>query len=202
MAIGMPSSRGWRLAVSAVAVLATLAAGRLLAQTLPDPEVGTRPFVTSAQVGDTVELRDGRVQVTGVRGAPSLQQWGKVYTTPGLYVMVDLTYTPNNVETALQWAQFRATDGTLWGGAPSSRHPDTCEGAVPGLALTCSAAIDIPPDQLAGLHVILGPAVGGPEYDAVAEVDLGITADLVRQWQDATDPLSPQPKTLGGVSVE
>lgn len=198
----MPSGRAWRLITSAVAVIATLAAGRALAQALPTTEAGTRPFVTTAQIGEQVQLRDGSVVVTGVRGAPTLSQWQQTYATPGLYVMVDITFTPADEVTTVQWAQFRATNGTLWGGSPSNRHPDTCYGAIPGLSLTCSVAVDVPVDHLAGLHVVLGPDVGGEDFDAVADVDLAITPELVRQWQDATDPVSAQPKTLGGVSVQ
>ncbi len=202
MAPRMPSGRAWRLTTSAVAVIATLAAGRLLAQTLPTSQAGTRPFVTTAQIGERVPLRDGSVVVTGVRGAPTLSQWQQTYTTPGLYVMVDITFTPADEITTLQWAQFRATNGTLWGGSPSNRHPDTCSGAIPGLPLTCSVAVDVPVDRLAGLHVVLGPDASGEDFDAVADVDLAITADLIRQWQSATDPVAPQPKTLDGVSVQ
>lgn len=81
-----------RRTVGVVAVvIAAMAVGRLLTDHLLDEERVAEPFVRHGSVGETVSLRYGDVQVTGVRVARVLDGADAVVAA-GRFLIVDLAY--------------------------------------------------------------------------------------------------------------
>ena len=148
-----------------------------------------RPFVTSAAAGQTAGLRSGDVAITDVVGAPRLANVGQEMVSPGLFVRVTYRYTARERPSELTSTSVEAANGWTYAAGLGDRTPLSCAPAAPGMPVICSFVVEMPPDRLVGARARFA-AEEDAAYDSVGLLDLGITAEQVRSWQAATQPLT------------
>lgn len=164
-------------AMTAVVVLAAIAAGSAIDRHLPSTqEILARPFITKASLGQEVAIRTGTVTATGARTARSILADRMTHRSEGVWLVVDLGYTAKDEPWAPAAPAFVAADGTeysdLSGAAGSCRNTQT------GLPLECTIAIEVAPEDLPGMSLRLAASArGGTAGDDVVLIDLGIAED-------------------------
>lgn len=177
-----------------ILVVAALSLGRVATDNLPGKDRAERPFTTEVAVGETAHLRTGEVTVTRVGGARTVEQLGSDRRSPGVWVVVDYTWTPSTDSTGLGSVAVRADGGQRWV-ALSGRNIQSCSASVPGLPVRCHAAVELPPDLVPGAHLELSPEFGSTDYDSMARVDLGVDRAEVERWLATEEPVElPQPE--------
>jgi hypothetical protein len=141
---------------------------------LPDDtdDPGSEPFVTSAKVGDPVDLRTMRVEVDVVRVTKTLVEYGSELRSPGVWVLVEYTVVAKTENTATSFAEVR-DDDRVW--SLTGRNENLCLDGPPGVRVGCIAYFEVPPDALEGLRLRLASEPFEQRYDVLAEVDLGLT---------------------------
>ncbi|WP_121254327.1 hypothetical protein [Nocardioides ferulae] len=174
-----------------LAAFGLLAAGTWLQDLLPErgaPEDdrGARPHVRSAEVGETVDLRAVEVSVDAVAGARTRLEFGSELISPGVWIEVRYTATPVAETTQLGSVELVAADGRRW--TTVGRNENLCTESSPGVAAHCAAYLEVPPDAVPGLRVRLAVSPLDQRYDAVAEVDLGLTGPDAEEFGTA-EPL-------------
>lgn len=155
-------------------VVAALALAQVIGDQFPDPvdEVG-EPHVRSAEVGESAELRALEIMVVDVRLGQTLQGPGSIASSPGVWVVPDVTYTPTTKDVGVALAQIVGSDGRVYRATrPLSAN---CGVSQPGLSKTCSVALELPVEALDGAVLQLASALD-PRFDDLLEVDLGLTA--------------------------
>ena len=189
-------SRRWHLVGVLLVGLVLLAAATVLDGWLPgdDDDPGSEPFVRTAGVGETVALRTMTVEVDSVSGSATISRFGSELASPGLWVVIQYTVTPRDENGALSAAQLTDRAGRTW--SLHGRSKNLCSAGPPGVAIGCLAYFEVPPDAVSALHLRLAPAIE-QRYDAIAEIDLGLTSDDAGEFGDA-DVLELPETTLGG----
>lgn len=182
--------------LTAFIVVLALWVGSMVTSWLPDPQkVYSDSFFTPGRVGNTVTIRSYEVTVTGVRAGLEAATDSQVSLTRGLWLVVDLTWSPQDATIA--WARegtgsrLAATepllvtlDGRTYGGLPGLGL--TCGAAQPGVPLTCSIPFEVPPDALEGAHFWFPSSTVGA-MDDVADIDLGIDAARAAELASSTE---------------
>lgn len=161
--------------------LVLLGAATVLDGWLPgdDADPGSDPFLRGAAVGEPVDLRTMTVQVDAVRGAPTISAYAAELRSPGVWVVVEYTVVATTENTSVSYAEVRDHDGRVW--SVTGRNTNSCLAGPPGVPVGCVAYFEVPPDALTELSVWLAREPVELRYDAVAEVDLGLTeADAAR----------------------
>lgn len=169
-------------------VLAALSLGRVLTEWLPGADRAERPFATEVSVGEVAHLRTGEVRVTRVHGSAAVTEIGSTMRSPGVWVVVDYTWTPSNASTGLLGVAVRGADGQRWL-AGVSRNVQSCGASVPGLPIRCQAAVELPPDLVPGARLELSADSYATEYDSMALVPLGVDRAGVEGWLAVEDPI-------------
>lgn len=176
--------------------LVLLVSGSLLQGWLPDDgaDPGAAPHVRSGGVGDTVDLRTATVRVDEVLGTTRVEAYGSELVSPGLWVVVRYTVVATEENTSITFAELGDSDGRVWGLV--GRSANSCTESPPGLAAHCTVHIEVPPDALPTLRLRLARLSQDTRFDALAEIDLGLTRSDAEDFADAPLYAVPSP-TLG-----
>jgi hypothetical protein len=150
--------------------LATLLDGRLPDE---DADPGADAFLRTAAVGDRVDLRTMDVRVDAVRTTAALLRFGVEMRSPGVWVVVEYTVVATDENTSVAYAELRAGD-RVW--SLDGRSSNDCSAGPPGVQVGCVAYFEVPRDAVPDLRVWLARDVVELRYDAVADIDLGLTA--------------------------
>lgn len=155
--------------------LGLLAAGSWVQGWVPDDEddPGAAPHLRRGAVGDALDLRTATVTVDEVLGSTRVEQFGSELVSPGVWVVVRYTVVASEENTAITFAEMRDDEGRVWG--LEGRNSNDCVDSPPGLAAHCTVYVEVPPDALPTLRVRLARLSRDTRFDAVAEVDLGLT---------------------------
>lgn len=177
--------------------LVLLAAATLLDGWLPDDtsDPVADPFVRAAGVGEPVELRTVTLEVESVRGAGTIDRFGSVLRSPGVWIVVEYTVTAKDENAAINFAEARDDAGRVWS-LNHGRGENTCLQAPPGVPNGCVALFEVPADAIPSVRLRLAPTLE-QRFDAVADIDLGLTADDAEEFA-ATTGLEVPGTTLGG----
>jgi hypothetical protein len=184
------------LGVSVVGV-ALLVAGAVLDGWLPEniEDPAADPHVRQVGVGEPADLRTMEVTVDRVRGSRSLEEFGSEMTSPGVWVLVEYTVVATSENTAVGFVELRDDDDRVW--SLVGRNDDICSAGPPGVPVGCAAFFEVPPDAFDSLRLLLARDAGEQRFDAMAEVDLGLTDDDAREFAEAPLLEVPDP-TMGG----
>lgn len=170
--------------LTALLVVAALFVGSYLKGHLPTPEsFRDAPYLHAATVGQRVSLRTADVTVTGVQAAKRVEHLGTVGQTPGVWLVVDLTWAARDQPALLAGSAPRviAGDGRAFGG--SQAVVAVCGPAQPGLPLACQLPFEVAADALEGARLHIPAGAGDADADDVADIDLGITAERAAQFR-------------------
>ena len=138
-------------------------------------------FLRAGTVGQPVDLRTGSVKVTRVRSAAEIQSGNQVATTPGIWLVVDVDFTPKNEPRSLLSPQLSDSMDRSFGDSQAINVPP-CSSGQPGMVLGCTFALELPKDALPGATLLLhseGSLYAVP-FD-VASIDLGIDQSRAEQ---------------------
>ena len=164
------------------ALVAALLFGSWAVSHLPtSSSVANAQFIRSGTVGQSVDLRTGSVKVTGVRSAAEIQSGNQVATTPGIWLVVDVDFTPRNEPRNLLPPQLSDSMDRSFGDSQAINVPP-CSSGQPGMVLGCTFALELPTDALTGATLLLhseGSLYAVP-FD-VASIDLGIDDSRAEQ---------------------
>ena len=162
--------------VTVPALVAALLFGSWAASHLPTSDsVRNAPFFRAGTTGQPVELRMGSVKVTQVRSAAEVQSGNQVAKTPGIWLVVDVDFTPRNEPRNLLPPQLSDSEGRDFGDFQAITVP-SCGPGQPGMVLGCTFALELPKDALQGAVLLLfleKALLTSAPFD-VASIDLGI----------------------------
>ena len=164
------------------ALTAALLFGSWAASHLPtSSSVANAQFIRSGTVGQSVDLRTGSVKVTGVRSAAEIQSGNQVAKTPGIWLVVDVDFTPRNEPRDLLSPQLSDSMERSFGGFQAITVPP-CSAGQPGMVLSCTFALELPTDALSGATLLLHSedSLSRVPFD-VASIDLGIDQSRAEQ---------------------
>jgi hypothetical protein len=188
-------------------VVGAVTAGCALVTYVPQDQGVDAPFVVEGAVGETLDLTYAELTVTGVRVADTLSGLTESAIAGGTFVVVDATWRATQGETHFSGAEITDRQGRrFW---PTTRGGcSTSASAQPGYAWRTTYCFDVPRDALEGATVRLARGADDEDHadqrrDAVAVVDLGITASEADQLWEATETVSPEapghaPASAGG----
>lgn len=164
------------------ALTAALLFGSWAVSHLPtSSSVANAQFIRSGTVGQSVDLRTGSVKVTGVRSAAEIQSGNQVAKTPGIWLVVDVDFTPRNEPRDLLLPQLSDSMERSFGGFQAITVPP-CSAGQPGMVLSCTFALELPTDALSGAILLLHSedSLSRVPFD-VASIDLGIDQSRAEQ---------------------
>ena len=164
------------------ALTAALLFGSWAVSHLPtSSSVANAQFIRSGTVGQSVDLRTGSVKVTGVRSAAELQSGNQVAKTPGIWLVVDVDFTPRKEPRDLLLPQLSDSMERSFGGFQAITVPP-CSAGQPGMVLSCTFALELPTDALSGATLLLHSedSLSRVPFD-VASIDLGIDQSRAEQ---------------------
>ncbi|MBB1587617.1 MAG: hypothetical protein HG423_012715 [Propionibacterium sp.] len=164
------------------ALTAALLFGSWAVSHLPtSSSVANAQFIRSGTVGQPVDLRTGSVKVTGVRSAAEIQSGNQVAKTPGIWLVVDVDFTPRNEPRDLLSPQLSDSMERSFGGFQAITVPP-CSAGQPGMVLSCTFALELPTDALSGATLLLHSedSLSRVPFD-VASIDLGIDQSRAEQ---------------------
>ena len=164
------------------ALTAALLFGSWAVSHLPtSSSVANAQFIRSGTVGQSVDLRTGSVKVTGVRSAAEIQSGNQVAKTPGIWLVVDVDFTPRNEPRDLLSPQLSDSMERSFGGFQAITVPP-CSAGQPGMVLSCTFARELPTDALSGATLLLHSedSLSRVPFD-VASIDLGIDQSRAEQ---------------------
>ncbi|WP_134738382.1 hypothetical protein [Nocardioides sp. 503] len=179
---------------TAVVCLALLAAGSWLQGWLPDDDAdpAAEPHVRAGGVGDALDLRTATVTVDEVRGTRRVEQYGTELVSPGLWVVVGYTVVPTEENATVTFAELEDGRGRTWGLV--GRNANSCAESPPGVPVRCTVLMEVPADALPTLRLRLARLSRETRFDAVAEVDLGLTRDDAEGFATAPTYSVPAPE--------
>lgn len=175
--------------VTVILIIAALAIGSVITERLPKAaDAGTAPFLHQAVVGQQVALRNALVRVDGVQGSPDIKhQVGARYissshSVSGVWLVLTLSYSPLHEPSVPSRTGLRVktTDGRTFSDARLSVEPIGGM-AQPGFTRSYTYAFEVDPAALEGAH-LLWPASKVDANDDVADIDLGITAEMATSF--------------------
>jgi hypothetical protein len=175
-----------------VLVVAALAAGRAITDTMPLTPDGARmaaaPFVRDGEVGEPLDLRWAEVEVTGVHEAEAIDDGSILVGTAGVFVVVDLRVVARGEPRYLGGLHLVDREGRRFD--RDTRTGFTYTEAPTGVDWFVSVAFEVPRDALPGL--VLEVAQGEDPWwdnrrDELAHVDLGIARTDVRRFVASKD---------------
>ncbi|MCD4534042.1 hypothetical protein LRP67_08125 [Nocardioides sp. cx-169] len=187
----------WRRALGTGAVsLGLLAAGSLLQDWLPDREddPGAEPHVRTGGVGEAIDIRTATVTVDEVFGTTTVERYGAEMVSPGLWVVVHYSVVPTEENVSMTFAELGDAEGRVWGTV--GRNANSCVKSAPGLTAHCTVFMEVPPDALPTLRLRLARLSRDTRFDALAEIDLGLTDGDAESFASAPTYAVPLP-TLG-----
>lgn len=183
-------------------VIAALSVGQVLVEHLPSVERAGRPFEHEIAIGETIAMRPGKLTVTKVDGARSVQpEQGDRLVSPGVIVVVAFDFTPSVPETSISYGELRDADARVTAiSVFGARSVINCPRPPVGITSHCTAIIEADPDTLAGARLALAPTAIDPRFDDMAVADLDITDREVTAWKSRTAPLDIPAPAVAGMS--
>ena len=182
------------------ALTAALLFGSWAVSHLPtSSSVANAQFIRSGTVGQSVDLRTGSVKVTGVRSAAEIQSGNQVAKTPGIWLVVDVDFTPRNEPRSLLAPQLSDSEGRDFGDFQAITVPP-CGPGQPGMVLGCTFALELPADALQGAVLLLfleKALLTSAPFD-VASIDLGIDESRAEQLAADTGRITVEPPRVKG----
>ena len=188
-------------------VVGAVTAGCALVTYVPQERNVDTPFVVEGEVGETLDLTYADLTVTEVRVADTLTSFSEAAAAGGTFIVVDATWRATQGETIFSGAEITDRQGRrFW---PSQRGGCSISAsAQPGYAWRTTYCFDVPREALEGATVRLARGDQTEEYagqrrDAVAVVDLDITASEADELWEAEETVSPEepgyaPASAGG----
>lgn len=171
-----------RIASGAIAVglvLATLVIGAGLNWAGPSAARVLRPFTTSGEQGEKLQLRTFTVTVQNSRAAATVQSGDTAVQTQGAWVILRVRVTANTEPTPIGYAALRDHAGRTYLATSRLAQPllNGKRTFQPGISLEGEVVFEVPKDALDGLTAIFASRADqlGQEplaLDAMAEVDL------------------------------
>ena len=155
-------------------VVAALAVGQLLNDTLPDGKDGGRLFEQQGAVEQTISMRTGDLTVRKVEGATSvLRDSSDGIRSPGVVLVVHFDFVARNEPSGISYGRLVDGSGrtTIFSGF-GQRNDVTCPASPAGLVSQCTAVVEADPDTLAGATLGLAPDSLDPRYDVLGVVVL------------------------------
>ena len=186
--------------VTVPALVVALLFGSWAASHLPTSDsVRNAPFFRAGTTDQLVELRMGSVKVTRVRSAAEIQSGNQVATTPGIWLVVDVDFTPRDEPRNLLPPQLSDSQGRDFGDFQAINVP-SCGPGQPGMVLGCTFALELPKDALQGAVLLLfleKALLTSAPFD-VASIDLGIDESWAEQLAAETGRVTlKEPRVKG-----
>jgi hypothetical protein len=177
-------------------VVGGVVAGCALVTYVPQDMGVDQPFIVEGAVRETLDLTYAELTVTDVRVADTLTSFSEAAAAGGTFMVVDATWRATQGETTFSGAEVTDTQGRrFW---PTDQAGcSILASAQPGYAWRTTYCFDVPRDALAGATVRLARGDqkeehAGQRRDAVAVVDLGITASEADELWEAAETVSPE----------
>lgn len=188
------SGRGGTIAF----VVAALALARVIGDQYPDAAAHyARPHLVQVALGETAHLRTMDVVVDAPQVGTTVQDDWSVLETSGVFVQVEVAYTPTLEDTGLRYAEIVDAQGRSFTTTRSGSN--TCTLSRPLVTSHCSVALELPADAVPGATLRLAADGFNPGYDSMLEVPLGLdAADVEAALADPT-PLVPVPELMPGL---
>ncbi|MFI5912899.1 hypothetical protein [Dactylosporangium sp. NPDC051541] len=175
--------------VTALLVLATIAAGADVVRNKPDQEHAGRPFIFGGTVGSLVDVDTFQVVVQAAAGGMKLKnpRNGPALETTGVWVLVRVRVTATREPLILQYARLRDEQSRTFTATERITQPLTGGRSFqPGIWVEGHIVFEIAKDAT-GLVLLLGEHSGfGPGLLALAAVPI---PSPVPQWLTQTTPL-------------
>lgn len=183
-------------------VIAALSVGQVLVEHLPSVERAGRPFEHRIAIGESIAMRPGKLTVTKVDGARSVQpELGDRLVSPGVIVVVTFDFTPSVPETSITYGELRDSDARITAiSVFGARSAINCPRPPVGITSHCTAILEADPATLAGARLALAPTAIDPRFDDMAVVDLDITDREVKTWKHRSGPLDIPAPAVAGMS--
>ena len=186
--------------VTVPALVVALLFGSWAASHLPTSEsVRNAPFFRAGIMDQSVELRMGSVKVTRVRSATEVQSGPDVAKTSGIWLVVDVDFTPKDEPHSLLTPQLSDSQGRDFGDFQAITVPP-CGPGQPGMVLGCTFALELPTDALQGAVLLLfleKTLLTSAPFD-VASIDLGIDESRAEQLAAGTGRITVDPPRVKG----
>lgn len=189
---GLRSTAGrWTGRAGTVAfVLAALALARVVGDSYPAPmQQFAQPHEVRATVGEPAHLRTLDVTVDDVRLGRSFSYSSSLYETPGVFVMVDVTFTPTLKDATVAYAELVDAQGRSY--TRTRADTNLCQLVAPGITSRCSIALEIPAEAAPGAVLRLGHDGWRSSFDSLLVLDLGLDAAEVSGAAPPGRPLRP-----------
>jgi len=165
-----------------IALLATLLLLAIAVVTVRLSEAGPKADYVRGSVGTPLAVRDGTVEVTGVKVATGLERFGKIEPTDGLFVLVGLEgAATGQSRLSLQDAKLSTPDGLIYDNFTLTTGIST----EPGFGSATDLVFEVDPKRLADLTLELGALEVVSGYQQRVQVHLGITVANADQWRAA-----------------
>ena len=185
--------------VTVPALVAALLFGSWAASHLPTSDSVTNDqFLRAGTTGQDVELRMGSMKVTQVRSAAEVQSGNQVARPPGIWLVVDVDFTPRNEPRSLLSPQLSDSMERNFGGFQAIDSAP-CGPGQPGMVLGCTFALELPKDALQGATLLLHleDSFSKVPFD-VASIDLGIDESRAEQLAAETGRVTLEPPRVKG----
>ena len=179
-----PKTKGWlrlvTVPLSLLLILATIVVGQEIIRRAPDYDSGSRPYVHTGGIGDTVDGLTFSVVVASVSGASTVRAgFDEDYRTDGVFVAVRAKVTAHSEAVLLEHIAVVDRDGRVFVATP--RFFQVFGGYYrfqPAVPIAGEIIFEVPRDAASGLVVAAvgrpdpGPAqpddrAGGPRHRAV-----------------------------------
>lgn len=170
----------------ALLVLAALALGHAVSTAWPLDDRLSEPFVRAGGTGEEVALRYARVTAGPPVGSTVADASGALLATPGVWVMVPVMVVAEGEPRRLAYAAVIGSDGRTYA-ANGARSQLALGRATPGVPHHGAVLVELPPDAAVGAHLRLALEPWDQRADDMADIDLGITASDVEEWQRTDD---------------
>jgi hypothetical protein len=105
---------------------------------------------------------------------------------------VSYTVVPAEENASITFAELEDGRGRTWGLV--GRNANSCAESPPGLAVHCTVFMEVPVDALPTLRLRLARLSREIRFDAVAEVDLGLTRGDAESFATAPTYAVPSPQ--------
>ncbi|MGY4642717.1 hypothetical protein [Cellulomonas sp. URHB0016] len=172
------------------AVLAALAVGHVVVTAFPVDERVEASFQRPAVVGEPVDLRYARLTAGEPAGSTVLDpDDGSLLSTPGVWLTVPLTIEATGQPRLLGFAELRGGDGRTYAVSLGGRSWFLPGTAQPGVPRYATLRVELPPEALAGSHLLIGLDGKDQRRDDVADIDLGLTRADADAWAADDTPV-------------
>lgn len=157
-------------------VLAALAVARAIGDDLPQTaERYAEPHLVEVSMGQEADLRLAHVSVDNPRLAASVRGTIDLYETSGVWVIVDVTFTPTVEDAGIGYAELVDTEGRSY--RTSRFESNSCRVSQPLITQRCAVALELPVEAVTGAVLRLAADEFRTSYDSMLEVDLGLEAE-------------------------